>query len=366
MKKTLILLTLSALLLTSCGFEPVMTDELLSDFVLEHATPAHTFSPDTPPPREPFAFTEELNSRAACVIAVGGADCGTIVFAFNEDERLLPASTLKMMTFLVALELLESCGIDTDTRGLIEVPPLIWLEFDTDDPNTVGGSMSGIVEGQTTLTYRDLFHALMLRSGNEAANIIAHNLGGQGGDGISVFVGIMNTRAKELGLYNTFITNAHGLNEVGNRSTARDLAVIAWYGYRNFPIFREISGTFEYVMPANRRYVDGYRIRNTNSLIRNSLDEEGNQTNQYFREFAQGGKTGSLNNVWTYDRDSGDWLHSPGVANLVSFGQVDSGGQTYIVVTLEAPWRRRVDGFASTHFALLDHIALYERLFDVG
>ena len=309
---------------------------------------------DTPPSDYRAPFEGELHSRAAYVINV---ESGDVMHELNANERLRPASTLKMMTLVTALTLLEGRESDIYENGLVEVPNAIWEEFDTDNRNTKGGSMSGVVPLQDNLTYRDLFHAMMLTSGNEAASIIAHNLGG--GD-VHVFVDAMNKKAAELGLSESYFTNAHGLYEPENYSTVHDLAVIARYGVTEYALFREIVGTFEYFMPSNTRYKTGYRIRNSNALMRPSTDET---LNPYYREYVCGIKTGGLSNIWHYD-EQGNETHEDGIANLVSMGTIRE--REYIVVTLEAPRRSRNPdkGISTTHCALTDHITLYDWLIE--
>ena len=242
--------------------------------------------------------------------------------------------------------------------------------------------MSGIVPFQNSLTYRHALHALMLSSGNEVSNVIAYNLGGRGTDGISNFVDKMNSKVNELGLENTLFANAHGLHEYNNWASVYDLAEIARYGHERFSHFGEISGTFEYFMPANQAYRNGYRIRNSNSLIRGirgeNRDGDGEYYGEtplenevhsiYFRESARGVKTGGLNKVWHMDYDTGQWYETAGIANLVSRFESycdDGYKRAFIIATLEAPWRAGTltDGMSRAHYALTDHITLYEWLF---
>ena len=92
------------------------------------------------------------------------------------------------------------------------------------------------------ITIRDLLYGLMLRSGNDAAYLIAEYVGGN----IDNFVYLMNEKAKELGLRNSTFENPSGLDEDSkNISTAYDMALITKYAMDN-PLFRKITNTIRY------------------------------------------------------------------------------------------------------------------------
>ena len=372
MKKLCLLLSLLILLLatTSCGQDPIIENTPPDNFsLIGVSTPATTPAEPTPDPtpesiHAPFERADELNSRGIYVLDVL---TGEGVFALNENEPLKPASTTKIMTLVTALSMLAEEEIDE--AGIISVPWLIWERFETDDPNTVGGSMSAIVGAQTTLTYRDLFFALMLSSGNEAANIIAYNLGKKlnadaglqnstGFENIDAFTGAMNAKARQLELRNTQFANAHGLNEPGGYASAKDMALITRYGVLNYPEFVNIVSTLEHQMPVNRNRPNGYRIRNTNMLIN---DPELTETaNAYFRDYVRGVKTGGLNKVYDFDSATNAWVESAGIANLVSMGEFAQS--RYIIATLEAPWNAATSVGVRLHFAYNDHHDLYDWL----
>ena len=325
-----LVLTLAAFVLTGC----------------ETSIPEGWTGSDMQSLSEPIAFDGELHSKGAYVIDL---DSDEVMFAKNEKEKLIPASTIKIMTALLTLEKAE------DLEELVQIPEAVFAGFDNPlDPNTVGGSLSRIIAGQDNVTYLDCLYGLMLSSGNEAANILAYNIGG--GD-IAGFVAMMNARAVELGCSDTVFTNAHGLLEGGISSTARDLAVITKYAYQKFPLFRELCGASEYAMPGNKSVnPDGYRIRNSNGLLRDGKD------NIYYRSFIRGIKNGALDEIWVRS-DGGEWERQEGIANLISLGTV--GGKSYIIVTLEAPYKtgELETGESRLHYSYLDHLELYEWLF---
>lgn len=145
----------------------------------------------------------ELSAAAAYAVE---ASTGEVVAAQAEDERRAIASATKLMTALVVRE-----------------------ETSLDDTFTAADYQAAAVESQIGLqpgeemTVRDLLRALMLESANDAAVTLAEGVAGSE----DAFVERMNARAAELGMENTTFTNAVGLDEPDNLSTARDLVTLA-------------------------------------------------------------------------------------------------------------------------------------------
>jgi len=164
------------------------------------------------------------------------------------------ASISKIMTCLIAIE-------NADLDMIVEVDETI---------NQAWGSGIYVHIGDE-ISLRDLLYGLMLRSGNDAAVMIAVSVAGS----IEEFVAMMNEKAAELGLENTLFSNPSGLDEedAGNQSSAYDMAIIMAHCYQN-PIFNEIMGTDNY-----KREDGNGSWKNKNRLLR-----------EY--EYCIGGKTG--------------------------------------------------------------------------
>jgi hypothetical protein len=210
----------------------------------------------------------------------------------------------------------------------------------------------------------------MMASGNDAANVLAYNVGnafnpdGNGINGIDTFIGIMNDTAAQLGAVNTSFANAHGLHEYGNWSCAYDLAIITKYVYEKYELFRKICVAQEYLMPGNERISPyGYRIGNGNSLLRIPSEERGSI---YYRDFVYGVKNGALDEYFLRN-EAGEWVRYSGITSLASIGK--KYGRSYVVVTLEAPFKTGnldlADGgrMSRLHYCYVDHIKLYDWLF---
>jgi D-alanyl-D-alanine carboxypeptidase (penicillin-binding protein 5/6) len=160
----------------------------------------------------------ELSARAA--ILVDGRS-GTVLWAKREHERLPIASTTKIMTAAVAMGRLAP-------KDLVRIDPSV---------PRVAPFREGLRAGERVPAWK-LFYGLMLYSGNDDALALAIGAAGSR----PAFLGLMNTRARELGLKSTHFTSPSGVVDRGNYSTAWDLATITRYALLN-PRFRTVVGT---------------------------------------------------------------------------------------------------------------------------
>lgn len=156
-----------------------------------------------------------LSARSALVVDVNSK---AIIFNKNPDLKLLPASTTKIMTGLVALE-----------------------NYDLDQVLVASGSSLGQVmelESGEKITVENLLYGLLVASGNDAATVLAQNYPG----GEAAFVAAMNGKAKNLGLTDTQFTNPTGLDDYGHYTTVHDLGLLAAYAMQN-PTFAKMVAT---------------------------------------------------------------------------------------------------------------------------
>ena len=175
----------------------------------------------------------------------------TLVFAQDIDEQLYPASLTKVMTCLLTLEMED----DLDTVVTVTKAGLKGQE--------PGGSNVALKVDEQ-MTVRDLLYCLMVKSGNDAASVLAvHNAGS-----IEAFVEVMNQRAAELGCTGTHFMNPHGLHHDEHYTTARDMAKILKEAMQ-YPVFEEIFTTKEYTVPATN-LSDARELKTTNFLIRSN------------------------------------------------------------------------------------------------
>ena len=170
------------------------------------------------------------------------ASSGQVLEEKNKDYVQSVASISKIMTCIIAIE-------NKDLNTIVEVDDTI---------NKAWGSGVYVHIGDR-ISLRDLVYGLMLRSGNDAAVLIAKAVSGS----IEAFVQKMNDKALEIGLENTHFSNPTGLDEEdsGNRSSAYDMARILAYCHQN-PIFDTISQTKLY-----RRQDGNGTWKNKNRLL---------------------------------------------------------------------------------------------------
>ncbi len=168
----------------------------------------------TGPVSEPSDLT--LASARAPAISAGSAilinaSDGTVLYEYNADKKMSPASTTKIMTAMVTLDICRELGVGLDSEILIPK-----------DAEGVEGSSLYLKTGER-VCLEELLYGLMLQSGNDAAAALAAALGGN----TENFLELMNQRAAELGCENTHFVNPHGLYDEEHYTTARELAVIA-------------------------------------------------------------------------------------------------------------------------------------------
>ena len=180
------------------------------------------------------------------------ADTGKTILNQNADQQQYVASLTKLMT---ALLLLES---GKDLNGEVTVPTALTQEFK--DIQNANGTTMGLRIGETVRRI-DLLYAMLVSSANDAASVIACDVGGS----VLDFVKQMNARAEELGCTGTNFTCAHGLFDYGNVSTAQDIAKIAEECYKN-PTFVQVSSTAAYTLPATNLHQNERSIASSNPM----------------------------------------------------------------------------------------------------
>ena len=171
-----------------------------------------------------------LYAQHACLI---NAETGETLLEKAADEPAEPASTTKIITLLTALSL-----CDPDRQVVIP-------EEAADIP--ADSTRVPVFPGET-MTMRDLLYAMIIRSGNDAANAAAVLCSGS----TEAFAEQMNRTAEQLGMENSHFVNAHGYTAEGHYTSARDLVRAARYGLTQKE-FREIVTCLRYVLPATEQ-----------------------------------------------------------------------------------------------------------------
>lgn len=159
-----------------------------------------------------FVSALEINSKHAILYNLNE---DKIIFEKNSNEITSIASLTKIMTTIVAIENIENLDAkvtitEKDFNGLYDA------------------SLAGFEVGDE-VTYRDLLYGTMLPSGAEASQALANNISGS----VNVFAGLMNEKAKELGMKNTHFINTSGLDINNHYSTVYDVALLLKYCLNN-------------------------------------------------------------------------------------------------------------------------------------
>lgn len=185
----------------------------------------------------------DLQAESAILI---NAETGIVLFEKAADVPRYPASTTKIATVLYAL---EQGGVPLDRMIPVEQEAIGTLSQAAKkrnqyrdaayllEPDGVG---LGLKIGQQ-MSLQDLLYAILLESANDAANLLAHYLGGS----ISQYMKDLNLFLEKIGCRTTHFLNPHGLHHPQHLSTARDLSILTQVALRN-PLFCEIIKTVRY------------------------------------------------------------------------------------------------------------------------
>ena len=160
------------------------------------------------------------------------AETGEVLYEKNSSTPARPASITKLLTALIALE-----QIDDFSQTTTVTETALDVEYDS--------TRIGLIKDEV-VTLEDMMAAMMIGSANDAANVLAEAAAGS----LDKFVELMNDKLVELGCTGSRFTNAHGLDDENQYATAYDIALIT-RELLNHPEFTELSGTMQYIMPAN-------------------------------------------------------------------------------------------------------------------
>jgi D-alanyl-D-alanine endopeptidase (penicillin-binding protein 7) len=202
----------------------------------------------------------KLRSSVALVV---DQDTNEVLFSKNEQAVLPIASITKLMTGLLISE--------------AHLPDDEMITISQADVDTEKGSTSRLAVG-TELSRGELLHLALMSSENRAAHALGRTYPG----GLTHFVGLMNARAKSLGMNETSYVEPTGLSSK-NQSSARDLATLVGFAYGD-PTLRELSTSTGYQVEVGRRTL---QYNNTNRLVKNPAWDIGLQKTGYISEAGQ-------------------------------------------------------------------------------
>src|SRR5437773_5348886 len=193
----------------------------------------------TPTPTPPV-----IKARAAVVLDL---DSGKTLFALDAHGRFAPASLTKVMTALVALDMLRLDQVITVPASINQLP---W-----------DSTRMGLRAGER-LTVRELMYGLFLNSGNDAAITLSEAAMPR-----ATFIALMNARAAALGMTDTHFVNPIGLDDPAHYTSAADLAKASAELIRRFPDAAAMAATPSLTLPDTATH-HAYALYNLNDLVR--------------------------------------------------------------------------------------------------
>ena len=182
---------------------------------------------------------------------------GKILFEKEPDRSIYPASMTKIMTSIIAFDLIKNGELSLDDKFLISEKA--WRL-------SKPGNSSMFIMLNDEISVEDLLRGIIVVSGNDACVALAEGIAGTE----EAFAELMTAKAIEIGMTNTNFTNSSGLNDPDNYSTVRDILIMSNYLIKNYPDYYEYFKELEFTW--DRTGGDPITQPNTNVLlIRNRL-----------------------------------------------------------------------------------------------
>ena len=188
---------------------------------------------------------------------------GEILYEKDADREIYPASMTKIMTSIIAFEMLKNGEISLDDKFLVSEKA--WKL------STAGYSSMFIMVGDE-VSVENLLRGIIVASGNDACIALAEGIAGSEEE----FAIIMTTKAKEIGMQNTNFSNSSGINDPDNYSTLKDILIMSNYLIKNFPEYYSYFSEEEFTW--DRTGGDPITQGNRNPLLYKNIGADGIKT----------------------------------------------------------------------------------------
>jgi D-alanyl-D-alanine carboxypeptidase (penicillin-binding protein 5/6) len=188
---------------------------------------------------------------------------GEILYEKDPDIQIYPASMTKIMTSIIAFDLIKSGDISLEDKFIVSEKA--WRL------STAGYSSMFIMVGDE-VSVEDLLHGIITASGNDACVALAEGIAGTEEE----FAILMTAKAKELGMENTNFSNSSGINDPDNYSTVRDILKMSRYLIQKHPDFYEWFSLLEFTW--DRTGGDPITQGNRNPLLYKNMGADGIKT----------------------------------------------------------------------------------------
>ncbi len=163
----------------------------------------------------------EVNARTAIVIDYHS---DKVLYEYEPDIQIYPASMTKIMTTIVAFDLLKKDKISLDDKFIVSENA--WRLSES-------GYSSMFIMINDEVSVENLLYGIIIASGNDACVALAEGIAGSE----EIFAEMMNEKAQEIGMLSSNFSNSSGINDPNNYSTVRDIALMSKYLIANYPEF---------------------------------------------------------------------------------------------------------------------------------
>ena len=188
---------------------------------------------------------------------------GKVLYELDSDSQIYPASMTKIMTAIVAFDLLKNNKLSLDDKFVISENA--WRL-------SQAGYSSMFIMINDQVSVENLLKGIIIASGNDACVALAEGIAGSE----SNFADMMNEKAGEIGMTSTNFTNSSGINDPDNVSTARDIALMSKYLIENYPTFYELFA--EKTFTWDRTGGEPIKQGNRNPLLYKNVGVDGVKT----------------------------------------------------------------------------------------
>ena len=201
-----------------------------------------------------------INARTAILMDYNSDE---ILFENDPDAQIYPASMTKIMTSIIAFDLLKNNKISLD--DMFVVSENAWRLSQS-------GYSSMFIMINDQVSVEDLLKGIIVASGNDACVALAEGIAGSEEN----FAEMMNEKAEEIGMLSSNFTNSSGINDPDNISTVRDIAIMSKYLIQNYPAYYELfkEKTFTW----DRTGGDPIKQGNRNPLLYKNVGVDGVKT----------------------------------------------------------------------------------------
>ncbi len=188
---------------------------------------------------------------------------GEILFEKEPDLPIFPASMTKIMTTIIAFDLIESGQLTLDEKFFVSENA--WRL-------SQAGYSSMFIMVDDQISVENLLKGIIISSGNDACVALAEGIAGTEEE----FAIMMTSKAREIGMNNTNFANSSGINHPDNLSTVRDILIMSNYLIKNYPEFYEEFKIKEFTW--NRTGGDPITQGNRNPLLYKNIGVDGIKT----------------------------------------------------------------------------------------